>query len=227
MGVFALRRSGTTLASEGRLIPNPLPNPNITRFGQALAVDGERILVGDYQFAPDNTGRIFLFERIGGVWTQTLTIPGTQVSLEFGYAVALEGSTMAIATPTRGSFRGIIQIYRYDGSAWNVAQTINNPAPPSNRGHFGDELLLKGGRLMVGAPNDGFAPGGDASRAYIYEDGPSGFTLTGTLAPQGSSDPFGMSEFGRRDRLRWRRRRRRRAGRVLPAGGGIRLWQGL
>ncbi len=72
-------------------------------FGDSVAIDGDRILVGAPDAAGDKakTGAAYLFERNSTGWVQTakLTSPTPELADWFGWAVALEGETALIAAP--------------------------------------------------------------------------------------------------------------------------------
>lgn len=77
----------------------------LDRFGQAIAVDGTRIVVG----APASLGftgdAAYVYERVEGTWVQTFRlVPGDGVEgVAFGEAVAIDGSRAAIGSGVRNA----------------------------------------------------------------------------------------------------------------------------
>lgn len=83
---------------------------------------------------------------------------------QFGYIVAIDGDTAAVAAIGVGGENGAVYIYVRGGTGWpsQPTQTINGAAGDQ----FGLGLGLSGNTLFVGAPNN--------SRTYIYTRTQSG-----------------------------------------------------
>ncbi len=88
-----------------------------SRFGESVALDGERAIVG----APEQdggAGAAYLFLRDDGLWTQEakLTAEGTE---RLGQQVALCGDTALVVNP-RGSYLEPTSLlfFRHDGASW-------------------------------------------------------------------------------------------------------------
>jgi hypothetical protein len=155
----------------------------------ALSASGDRLVAG----APGNgsvTGRVKVFELVGGGWTQLgATLTDTH---EFGDAVDIssDGSTIAISSPSAaGSSRaGSVQVYRLVGAVWTqVGNTLQGTQVGDN---FGDGLSLSstGTRIAVAAPSDAAGGtsggGGRGGRVRVFE-------LTGGTWTQFGGDILG------------------------------------
>ena len=73
---------------------------NNSYFGSAIAIDGDRAIVGAYL---DHTGSVYtgaayVMHRVNGVWTQEAKLsPGaTPTNTDFGYSVAIDGDTVVV-----------------------------------------------------------------------------------------------------------------------------------
>ena len=110
------------------------------------------------------------------MWTlmQNITAPALD-SVEFGFAIAVQGHTMVISAPRTGapieqnslditnepaSSLGAVFVYNYNGAAWVLAQTLNQPLYPGTSKsvqNFGQSVALSAdlSTLVVGAPYKG------------------------------------------------------------------------
>jgi len=145
------------------------------RFGQAMAIDGNTLVVG----APgersaasgingnqlDNSlqtaGAVYVFERINGVWSQQAYIkPLDPMNYGgFGGAVALEGDTLAVGASPR------VYLFTRTAGVWSQAQVLQPEFQQVQTG-YGLALSLSGDSLAVGAPSDSSSAVGIGS----YED---------------------------------------------------------
>lgn len=173
------------------------------RFGTQVAIDGDIAAIS----APfedscssdpsDNScadaGAVYLFRRNGTTWSQIGYVKGAGIDAgdEFGAALALDGSTLAVGAPgDDASGRGIGADPADNGSVDSgavhlFAVTSTGPALvayiKSSNSDLGDEfgkaLALHGDRLLVGAPNEGSAPTAGpmdnsidrAGAAYVFD----------------------------------------------------------
>ena len=168
-------------------------------FAKALALDGDRLLVG----APSTDtlwvdgGAAYLFERgLEGTWqeTEVFSIDGPSVNSKFGAALDLDGDRLVIAAP--GFAYNRVEVWAHIDGAWTREALLTEPDGDLNA-KYGASVALSGDRLVVGAPlSDG--PQGEfwQGRVLIYERSLDGnWTLEATLRPSHptSSDQFGTS----------------------------------
>jgi hypothetical protein len=134
-------------------------------FGDAVALDGggETLFVGapgDDAVASDG-GAVEQFEAGSGAWTSAGTLLPSALSWEFGTAMALDGSRLAV-----GSGRDVV-VYADDpgGLGWLEQATLTEPGA----GSFGTALALRGSTLVVGARFTD-TPALNAGKVYVYDD---------------------------------------------------------
>ncbi|MFQ5551393.1 MAG: choice-of-anchor B family protein, partial [Gemmatimonadales bacterium] len=130
-----------------------LPQPSMTGFGQAVAVAGDQILVGEplntYQ-----TGFVFVFERNrDGEWSEIAAVSASDASWgdRFGRTIAVDGNTMAVSAPGV-DVGGVVYVFERSGGDWNeVARLTADDVSPGDG--FGNEwsVALSGDNLLVGA----------------------------------------------------------------------------
>ncbi len=164
------------------------------RFGEGVATDGVRILVG----APgENAGSVdsgaaYIFARQGGMWVEEarLTLPSPAPNSYMGalLTVAIEGDTAVIGADGYSSQSGLVVIFkRQPDGTWAVGQSLTS----SSLSSAGRAVRLQGDRLLVGARNVSASSG----RLHVYKrTGGGPFALEQTLAatPEQSNAFFGQ-----------------------------------
>lgn len=168
--VYVMPMAGwVTTASPTARLSDPAGLQN-DYFGNAVAMAGGNVIVGDYNASPPGAGPAYIFVRPGSGWastatpTVTLPDPAPATNDSFGLAVALTGSTALVGAYTSPvASAGDVYVYRKVGGTWPaVPTTVKNPWPvPAAAGYFGLALAVSGSTAVVGAP----AGGGDS---YIF-----------------------------------------------------------
>ena len=138
---YVFVRDGTSWTEEARLnASNAFIN---AEFGGAVALDGERALIGardDDTERWDRRGSAYVFERTGTEWTETAHLfePATAQDIgRYGSAVALDGDTLAIgAEGERRSY-----VYQKSGDAWQLQARLDEA--------WSSALALEGDTLVV------------------------------------------------------------------------------
>jgi hypothetical protein len=157
--------------------------PDLSGFGQAVALDGETLAVGavDPSCATGvngnqtdrgcaGAGAVYVFTRTGATWSQQayLKASNTQASDSFGFSVSLSGDTLAVGAPQEYSCAtgvngnqadngcvgaGAVYIFTRSGSAW-TQQAYVKASNTNSHDIFGWSVSLSGNTLAVGAPNE-------------------------------------------------------------------------
>ena len=143
-------------------------------FGTAVAVDGDWLAVGA-PFDDDEgnaAGAVYMYERVGGVWTFGVKLTPTQLVMgdKFGTAVALDGQRLAVGAPDdsdMGSDSGAVYMFEHTGSAWTWQRKIVVNDGSSND-EFGAAVDVSGDRVLIGSPFDDDV-GVDSGSAYLFE----------------------------------------------------------
>ena len=159
-------------------------------FGAALAVDGDRLLVGSPGRA-DGIGGAYIFERGNdGEWTQTAEFvpPADREIRGAGASVALSGDAVYLGAPSEVGPGAILRFSPAGGAATLLASPVVSAID-----RFGAALSLTGDLVYVGAPG----ARGDRGAAYAFD---AGFPATGPspttilALPDGrGGDAFGTS----------------------------------
>ena len=177
-------------------------------FGSSMAVSGSMAVVG----APNKNGdegAVYVFEKQNGVWVQTQILQSANplAGDTYGFAVAIEGSTIAVGAPQSvaedpdnpvdadiNNDPGYVEIWNHNGTEFQRSASLDIFDPLNGGGEeFGRSLVLTDNNwLMVGAPSDG--PPNGAGRIYGYRFNGTEWDLVQELStpdsPSGAA--FGM-----------------------------------
>jgi lysophospholipase L1-like esterase len=144
-------------------------------FGHAVAIDGNRIVVGAYldDGSGSDTGSAYVFEtQADGSWLQTAKLVASDAgpSDRFGRAVAIEGNRILVGSYLDESGTGSTYLYELDanGSWVETAKFSSDDGAPSD--NFGRTVALNGDTVVVGAYGDDTETGS----AYVYSLNGSG-----------------------------------------------------
>lgn len=157
----------------------PVPG-NGDGFGYFVQFAGQQLLVGapfSEVAGATQRGAAYVYQLNAGQFAHYQTLnPGVAVAAGdwFGFHVAADAGWLAVGVPRAGaSSLGQVQLYRYDSNAelWLYHTALNGTA---SNGNFGQRVLLRSDRLLVGAPEEVLSGN---TRGYVYE-----FLRTGAAA---------------------------------------------
>lgn len=132
------------------LLESPTPR-NGAQFGAALALDGQRVLIGAPRESVGGTlvdaGAAYLFEHSAGQWTfRAYVRPLVSIKGDlYGTSVALHGNRLLVGAPGRPGPNDL------------ASDALDSAL-------FGSAVDLADGRALVGAPGHNFGRG----RGYLY-----------------------------------------------------------
>jgi hypothetical protein len=180
--------------------------------GWSVALSGDRLVVGAPQYntaggANVREGAVFYLHRDEGGpdqwgWVQTLAAAETNLSREFGLAVALEGSLLAVGAPgmAAGAVTNAGRVFIHEIQAGSTAFALLRELDRRNdtERRFGHSISIQGSQVFIGAPwNSGLQ---NLGAAYLFERGgeeSSIWTLIEKLVrPAGSPAGFYGSSVG-------------------------------
>jgi choice-of-anchor B domain-containing protein len=141
-------------------------------FGAAITIVGDLAYVG----APGmGSGAVHLLRRgADGSWTTSGTLPTPTLGAtdRFGAAIAADGDRLAVGAPGTSTNRGAVIMYkRAAGGTWATDTTLIH-SRATDQSRFGTSLLLKGRRIIIGAPGAlpiNNAGGPSAGLVTLYE----------------------------------------------------------
>ena len=144
----------------------------LCNFGWSAAISGNTAVYGcpsESRGAPGcsskaDWGAAYVFTRTGGTWTQTafLTASDAEACDHFGLLVAIDGDTIAVATPDKrnavtSAISGAAYLFKRNGTTWLQEPPLHgrtDQLPSGNPPRFGISVALSGSIMAVGAPTD-------------------------------------------------------------------------
>ena len=186
-----------------------LPN---SRFGFAVAVDGDTVLIGahgsDESFKRDGRGSAYIFTKPDDGWAAAATDEAVKLAASdgapgdwFGYSVALDGETAVIGARLHnddraGAGSGAAYVFTRESGAWTekAKLTASDGAAHDN---FGFSVSVDADTVVAGAWLDDDDGSGSGS-AYVFKKPEQGWApsleTTKLTAPDGAAnDRFGTS----------------------------------
>lgn len=151
-------------------------------FGWRLALEGDTLVISAYTEsgdaastaqAPNNNatfaGAVYVFARSGSTWTQEAYLKASNAESNdiFGYALALDGDTLAVGTPYESGDAtstaetpndsahnaGAVYVFERSGTSW-LQKAYLKASNAEAGAYFGLALALEDDRLVVGAPSE-------------------------------------------------------------------------
>jgi hypothetical protein len=118
---------------------------SITSFGFSLAASGSTVVVGAASGQLSHDSAAYVFTDTASGWTKIrLKSSDYTTGDQFGRAVAISGSTIAVAAPDHASFTGRAYIFTKNSTGWKQAAELKR-----GTGAFGVHLGLSGTALTV------------------------------------------------------------------------------
>lgn len=205
---YVFRWDGTSWVEEQMLYAEDFFRDS--RFGRAIALDGDRLVVGAPWAPPffslnppeNQPGAAYIFERdASGTWAQVARLEAeTPIPLDFfGTDVAIWGDYVLVGAAgpfNRGGLTGAAYVFERDATgSWQRTARFEAETPELYDG-FGAAVAIREGVALVGVPGRGGAAG--FGSAYLYtrptSAAPRGWTLDAVLTPpEGPGDRFGSA----------------------------------
>jgi nucleoside-specific outer membrane channel protein Tsx len=197
---YVFVESGGTWSQQAELTPSDGTEED--QFGASVAISGRTIVVGSPQhpFSPagNGPGVAYVFVENGGTWSQQAELKASDgvAGDDFGYSVAVSGSTAVVGAPYHmiGSNpdQGAAYVYAPSGGSWSQQEELTAADGAAND-EFGDSVAVSGSTAVVGAPGHMIGSNGNQGAAYVFVQ--SG-TTWGQQAELTSSDGTANDGFG-------------------------------
>jgi len=143
-------------------------------FGNAVALDGERALVGAYR-GNEYRGAAYVFKESSGVWLEEARLAADDygLSIWFGISVGIDGNTVAVGAPRvcnpGGADVGRVFVFSRDGEAWERTAVLRSQTPMANA-RFGMRLDIREIRMAIGAPSEDDDDMQSQGAAYLFHN---------------------------------------------------------
>ena len=152
----------------GKVLP---PDPGQgDQFGEAVAIDGDTLVVGATGWdngTTQNVGAVYVFEWDGNEWIQQIRFEGVnEASTRLGNVVEIDGNTIVAGAALQdcddGPNCGAIYIYENDGNAWAQIDMRQGTVEGDN---FGHAVSINNGRILATAIQ---IPFGEFNDEYVH-----------------------------------------------------------
>ncbi len=195
---YIFTKSGSAWPQEAKLVPSDAAANDL--FGQAVAIDGDVVLIGSFFDDDDgsHSGSAYVFRRASSIWTEEAKLIGSDTAEadQFGFSVSLVGNVAVIGSPfddDLGLDSGSVYVFRWNGSAWAQEAKLL-PSDGIAGGLFGYSVSLNGDVIVVGSAYADYI-GTDSGAAYVFRWNGSAWVqeqkLTGSDTD--TDDKFGFS----------------------------------
>lgn len=143
-------------------------------FGIAVAVDGDTIVVGakEEDQAGFNAGAAYVFERVGGIWTQMQKLVPADLAQSdlLGSACCVAGNRIVLGVSgsnALGTDSGAAYVYERDQGVWQERAKLVAPDGESSD-HFGQSVAVFGDRIAIGAHGED-DPVSNSGAVYLFD----------------------------------------------------------
>jgi hypothetical protein len=182
---YVFARSGSSWSQRAKLTASDAARGDF--FGASVAVSGSTALIG----APGKnsaTGAAYVFVPSGTSWSQQakLTASNGASGDNFGFSVAVSGSTAVLGAVGDNSGRGAAYVFARSGTTWSQQAELT-ASDGASGDVFGVSVAIRGSTVVVGAPQKNSFVGA----AYVFLLPSQGAELTASDAAAG--DEFGFS----------------------------------
>ncbi len=189
--VYVYRRTPAGLVLDERVTPTSVTL--VQDFGQAVAIDGETLVVGNPDAADlgDNTGAVFVFERGPSGWTETARLLSSDAAAfrEFGISVDISGGRILVGAS--GGATGTAYVFDQVLDDWRETAILKGFDVVSDNSRFGEDVALDGDVAVVGARTHPHPNGSTTGAAFV-------FRKNGDQWPQTKLQLWNGSQFGSR-----------------------------
>ncbi len=156
---YVFVRSGSIWTQQQKLTSPNFQSSDQASFGEAVAVNGDTVAVG--QDFSQQRGTVHIFGRSDSVWTsrQALVSPTAETEtsrLLFGYSLSMSADTLVVGAPEENNrdanipLAGSVYVFTRNGSTFELQKKLTAP-DPGQHGYFGGAVSLSGDDLVVGA----------------------------------------------------------------------------
>lgn len=140
------------------------------QFGWSVGISDSTVVVG--ATASSFQGSAYVFHRRGGEWVeeQKLIASDGRTSDEFGWSVAVSGSTVVVSAISTNQFelQGAAYVFIRRGGNWVEEQKLD-ASDGMEFDEFGYSVAISGSTIVVSAPGDDAADGSPAQgSAYVF-----------------------------------------------------------
>lgn len=191
--VYVFEASGDVWTETDTILSGD-PNPH--QFGERLALDADRLVVGvtrDDDLGV-GAGAAYVFRHTGSDWVEEdkLLAADGGPGLSFGAAVDVHEGVVVVGAPgdaTKGAEAGAAYVFEEAAGVWSeAAKLLGSDGMPEH--YFAESVAIHGVYVLVSAVGDDEAAA-DAGAAYLFKQVDGAWTeLKKLIAPDGASGDY-------------------------------------
>jgi hypothetical protein len=195
---FVYRFEGKSWVQHQKLLPVDVALGD--QFGNAVAVDGETILIaacGDNAPAPDSgSAYVYLFDGANWIQSKKLIADDAAAGDFFGRSLTMDGDDAIIGADGDddiASAAGSAYVFHHDGATWVQEQKLHAPDGQA-LDSFGWSTSISNDAILIGAFRDD-DNGTSSGSAHVFRHHESSWTHEQKLMPKdaAANDLFGIS----------------------------------
>ena len=138
-------------------------------FGFSVALDGTTAMIGAVtNYAP---GAVYVFNESGGAWAQTqmLTASDGAVLDDFGWSIAVSGTTAVIGAHGTNEYQGAAYVFTESGGVWTQTQKLT-ASDGAVGDAFGSSVAFDGSTALIGAYDAPIGGNQFQGAAYVFTE---------------------------------------------------------
>jgi len=168
-------------------------------FGAAVAIDGERLVVGAFLAGSGQEGEAYVYRKQGAGWDleARLTPRDRKPNANFGISVAISGDTIVVGADgddERGNAAGAAYVFSRLGGEWREQAKLL--ASDGDEGDFfGNPADIQRDVIVIGAHLNESSAGDASGSVYVFRRTESTWSEEARLVPGdvAAGDGFGVS----------------------------------
>lgn len=156
------------------------------QFGTFVALQGGTAIVGAAAAVVsgnDHQGAAYVFNVDGGTWTETqkLVADDGAAGDEFGWTVALDGTTALVGANGNNGAQGAAYVFTLDGGSWTQSAKLTADDGVGND-QLGYAVAIRGTTAVVAAPNATVGANIAQGAVYVFEGSGDAWTQAQKLS---------------------------------------------
>jgi len=143
-------------------------------FGRSLSISGDTVIAGAGNFNSEQ-GAAYVFAKPLSGWANAtqdarLTASDGSTGDQFGYSVAISGSTAVVGAYYHNLRKGAVYVYNRGASGWaNASESATLTASDAvNGAQFGSAVAISGDQILVGAQGAMSGASAYVGKAYVF-----------------------------------------------------------
>jgi len=177
VGVVYIFNASTGALSRTLQNPNTFSTSTDDRFGEAISLSGNKIIVGapgEDEPSNSNAGKAYIFNVTTGTLLLTLSNPndfGTSQDDQFGSSVDISGTWAIVGTPGEdtASFNSSGIAYVFNTNTGLMVSKVTNPNPGTDHKFAFNVGINNDAHTIIGAPLETVDGSTEAGRVYIHQ----------------------------------------------------------